>query len=188
MRKPEPDTDLREIVERARQADVEAFGEIYDRFVGDVYRFALIRLGNTHDAEDVTEQTFVRAFEAIGRYRVTDVPFAAWLFRIARNLVADQFRRRGRLATVDFDDAVQLATPEREPHDEVALRLDAGMLYRAIGRLTEAQRNVVLMKFFGGRSNAEIAAALKKNEGSVKSLQHRALAALARILREEMGR
>lgn len=185
MRRPETDDELREMVERARGGDAEAFGCIYDRFADDVFRFASFRLGNTHDAEDVTEQTFMRAFQAIGRYRVRDVPFAAWLFRIARNLVTDHYRRRGRTAIVDIEEVGHVLTVERSTHDEVAVRLDASALHHAIGELTDAQRNVVLMKFFGGLSNAEVAAALGKNEGSVKSLQHRALATLARLLAEE---
>lgn len=181
-RRDESDEELRDIVERASGADVEAFGLIYDRFVDDVYRFALFRLGNRHDAEDVTELTFVRAFEAIGRYRWGKAPFSAWLFRIARNLVTDHFRRKGRTTTVDIAEIGDTIPSTRGTYEEVALRCDARELHDAIGKLTEHQRSVVLMKFFGGLTNAEIAAAIGKNEGSVKSLQHRALAALARIL------
>lgn len=175
---------LRELVERAVGGDVEAFGGIYERYADSVYRFALFRLGDAHDAEDLTEQTFVRAFEAIGRYKIGGAPFAAWLFRIARNLVTDHFRRRSRRGEVDIDEMAEQLTDRRGTHDLAEGRIDARELHDAIAKLTVDQRTVVLMKFFGGLSNAETANVMGKNEGSVKSLQHRALASLGRHLKD----
>jgi RNA polymerase sigma-70 factor (ECF subfamily) len=158
---------------------------LYDVYVDQVYRFALFRLGNSHDAEDVAEQTFVKAFEAIGRYRWRNVPFSAWLFRIARNLVTDEFRKRGRTSEIDLEEVTPVLVAPGSTHEEVEGRIWAVRLHGALEELTEDQRTVVLLKFFGGLSNLEIAKTMHKNEGSVKSLQHRALAALGRLLGED---
>jgi RNA polymerase sigma-70 factor (ECF subfamily) len=181
---PPGEEEIRSLVERAARADADAFGRLYDTYVDQVYRFALFRLGNSHDAEDVAEQTFVKAFEAIGRYRWRNVPFSAWLFRIARNLVTDEFRKRGRTSEVDLEEVAPIIQAPGGTHEEVEARLWAVRLHAALGELTEDQRTVVLLKFFGGLSNGEVAKVIRKNEGSVKSLQHRALAALGRLLGE----
>lgn len=182
---PPGEEEIRSLVERAVRADADAFGRLYDIYVDQVYRFALFRLGNCHDAEDVAEQTFVKAFEAIGRYRWRNVPFSAWLFRIARNLVTDEFRKRGRTSEVDLSEVAPVLMAPGGTHEQVEERLWAVRLHAALEDLTEDQRTVVLLKFFGGLSNLEVAKVIRKNEGSVKSLQHRALAALGRLLEED---
>jgi RNA polymerase sigma-70 factor, ECF subfamily len=164
----------RALVERARAGEPEAFAELYRRYAGDVYRYQLSNVGDVHDAEDLTSQTFVRVLEAIGRFEWRRRGFSAWLFTIARNVALDHLRLRGR----------RLAEPLREVR---ALAADVEAL-EAIGRqrvfaltrlLPHEQRQVLALKFAFELRNGDVAAVLGKTEGAVKQLQRRGLAALA---------
>lgn len=168
---------VRALVGRAQQGDREALEELYLLHFDRIYSYLHLSVGNRHDAEDLTTQTFLKMLEAIGRFRWQAAPFSAWLFRIAHNLAMDHFRSRRRLQTEE--DVPEQARGEESSAEEQAFDAigQAGML-ELIERLSAEQRQVLTLKFLFGFANAEVATVLGKTEGAVKSLQHRALASL----------
>lgn len=172
---------VRELVDRAVEGDAEAFGGLYDLFADDLYRYFYAHLNSYHDAEDLVSRTFMRAWRAIGSFKWKGRPFEAWLFTLARNQLTDFHReRRNNLTTLDD------ARPDGRPGPEaVALSAAAARETReALQKLTEEQRQVLVLKFFLERDNREIAAIMGKREGTVRALQMRALQALKRQLRD----
>jgi RNA polymerase sigma-70 factor, ECF subfamily len=169
--------DVRMLVERAQDGDREALEELYLIHFDRIYSYLHLSVGNRHDAEDLTTQTFLKMLEAIGRFRWQSVPFSAWLFRIAHNLAIDHFRARRRVQSED--EVPEVAGQEESSAEQQAMDSlgQAGMLV-LIGRLSPEQRQVLTLKFLFGFANAEVAGILGKTEGAVKSLQHRALATL----------
>jgi len=170
--------DLRLLVARAQEGDRAALEELYLLHFDRIYAFLYVSVRNRHDAEDLTTQTFVRMLESIGRFRWQSAPFSAWLFRIAHNLAVDHFRSRQHIRVEEVPERDEEAPAEAEALESIA---QYGML-ELIDRLSPEQRQVLTLKFYLGFDNAETAAILGKTEGSVKSLQHRALAALERQL------
>jgi RNA polymerase sigma-70 factor, ECF subfamily len=169
--------DVRMLVERAQSGDREALEELYLIHFDRIYSYLHLSVGNRHDAEDLTTQTFLKMLEAIGRFRWQSVPFSAWLFRIAHNLAIDYFRSRRRVQAEDeVPEPVgqEESSAEQQAMDSLG---QAGML-ALIARLSPEQRQVLTLKFLFGFANAEVAGILGKTEGAVKSLQHRALATL----------
>jgi RNA polymerase sigma-70 factor (ECF subfamily) len=179
-------TLVRRLVARAQQGDRRALEELYLLHFDRIYSYLQLSVGNRHDAEDLTNQTFTKMLESIDRFVWRQAPFSAWLFRIAHNLAMDHFRAGRRWQ------------PEEEPPEDVdALELSAeDEALRTIGReallgmfdtLSREQRQVLTLKFVFDFANAEIAAILGKTEGAIKSLQHRALVSLERQLAASRG-
>jgi len=169
--------NVRALVEQAQRGEREALEELYLLHFDRIYSYLHLSLGNRHDAEDLTTQTFLKMLESIGRFRWQSAPFSAWLFRIAHNLAMDHFRSRRRVRTEE--DVPELPGAEESSAEDQALDSlgDAGML-ELMERLSAEQRQVLTLKFLFGFANAEVADILDKTEGAVKSLQHRALASL----------
>ena len=169
--------DVRMLVERAQSGDREALEELYLIHFDRIYSYLHLSVGNRHDAEDLTTQTFLKMLEAIGRFRWQSAPFSAWLFRIAHNLAIDHFRAGRRVQAED--EVPEVAGQEESSAEQQAMDSlgQAGML-ALIARLSPEQRQVLTLKFLFGFANAEVAGILGKTEGAVKSLQHRALATL----------
>ena len=169
--------EVRSLVERAQAGDREALEELYLIHFDRIYSYLHLSVGNRHDAEDLTTQTFLKMLEAIGRFRWQSVPFSAWLFRIAHNLAIDHFRARRRVQPED--EVPEPPGQEESSAEQQAMESigQAGML-TLIERLSMEQRQVLTLKFLFGFANAEVAGILEKTEGAVKSLQHRALASL----------
>jgi RNA polymerase sigma-70 factor (ECF subfamily) len=175
------DVDVRALVARAQQGDRSALEDLYVIHFDRIYSYLHMSVGNRHDAEDLTTQTFLKMLEAIGRFRWQSAPFSAWLFRIAHNLAIDHFRARKRVQPEDEvpePDGVEESSAEDQALDSMGR---AGML-ELIDRLSAEQRQVLTLKFLFGFVNAEVAGILGKTEGAVKSLQHRALASLQKEL------
>ncbi len=162
----------------AVQRDAEAFGQLYDLYVGPIYRYLFYRLGDAAEAEDLAEAVFLKAWEAIHRFRWQGKPFLAWLYRMAHNALVDHMRTRRPADPLDLH--LDRAQPAQE--DELERGLTAEELARAISQLTEDQQQVIVLKFLEGLENAEIAAITGKNEGAIRALQLRALLALRRAL------
>jgi len=169
--------------------DANAFGELYDRYVERVYRYLYFRSGSHPEAEDLAEQVFLKAWEAIGRYRWQGRPFLAWLYRLAHNTHIDHVRSQKPTTSLNNDDRpVELASVAAQV--ELARTLDADLLARAMGQLTPEQQQVIVMKFIEGMDNEQIAASMDKREGAIRALQMRALMSLRRVLelQGELGR
>jgi RNA polymerase sigma-70 factor, ECF subfamily len=168
--------ELRRLVARAKTGDQDAVDALYRLHVDRIYAYLAANVGNPHDAEDLTTQTFMRMIVSLPRYRPSTTPFAAWLFRIARNLAVDHFRAAAR-ARARFQPApVRDASAE----DEALSVLDRETLRRELATLSLGQREVLTLKFVCGLTNAEVASVLSKTEGAVKALERRALRTLQR--------
>ncbi len=170
---------VRQLVERAQSGDRDALEELYLLHFDRIYSYLHIAVGNRHDAEDLTTQTFLRMLESIARYRPGKAPFSAWLFRIAHNLAMDHFRATKRLQPteeVPEDENVAESSAEEQALEEIG----RGSMLQLIGSLSPDQQQVLTLKFVFNFSNAEAATVLGKTEGAIKSLQHRALAQLGK--------
>lgn len=180
-----PDEQLKDevILRRASQGDREAFGMLYERYIDRIYNYVYYRTGNVHDAEDLTARVFQRAMNHIHNYTDRGVPFSAWLYRIAHNLVANWHRDRSRRQEIPLSDMPVL--PSRGDHPEKTLVQGEAQesLLRLIRRLPAERQQLLILKFVEHLSNAEIGAIMGRSEGAVKSLYHRTLLAL----RDQLG-
>jgi RNA polymerase sigma-70 factor (ECF subfamily) len=172
--KPTP-TDA-ELV-RSAQRDRAAFGALYERYVDRVYSYHFYRTGSSADAEDLTARTFYQAMSHLAEFEERGVPFSAWLFTIAHNLVANFHRDRSRHRTASLESADGSEAPVAFATTE-----DAQAVREAVAQLSPERQHLVLLKYVEGMSNAEIGQALNKSEGAIKSLLRRTLAALKRDL------
>jgi RNA polymerase sigma-70 factor, ECF subfamily len=179
------DAALDLLVDAARSGDVEAFGRIFDHFHEPVYRYIVSRVNRPADAEDLTQIVFVKALEALPRYEARGIPFGGWLFRLARNVVIDFVRTRHDHA--DLDVVATRAGDERSPDDIVMTRQDIDDVGAALAALTDEQRDAIALRFFAGLSAREAAEAMGKQEGTIRGLQFRAIAALRRRLGIDPG-
>jgi len=173
-----------ELTRRASKGDVDAFSELYTLYFDQIYRFVYYRVGRVAEAEDLTEQAFLKAWQAIGRYEDRGSSFPAWLYRIARNAIIDSHRTRKD--AIPLEDLPPLAADEDlAPEEVLAKQEEVKRLQTAIAQLSEEQQQVIILRFIEGVSHAEVAAIIGKSEGASRVVQHRALAALHDILSEE---
>ena len=172
------------LIQRAKEGDPAALAEIYDRYQPAIYRYIFYRVGDAATAEDLTSEVFVRMVESFDDFTCSR-PLLAWLYTIARNLVIDHYRSAGKTIMVPLSEKLVANTPP--PEGAAELTLDQRRLVAAIEQLTEDQRQVIILKFFEGLDNETVAKILGKPYGAVKSLQHRALESLRRILESDEG-
>lgn len=165
------------LVQRAKEGDKTAFVALYERYQPPVFTYVYYRVDDQSLAEDLTAEVFVRMVAKIHTYRATS-PLLAWLYTIARNLIVDYHRQASRVTPLNE----KIAMSQPDPSEETHRRLREAELRTALKRLTEEQRQVVVLKFIERRSNLQIATLLGKTEGAIKSLQHRALETLRRLL------
>jgi len=171
------------LLERARKYDAHALGNIYDRYSTRIYNYIYRRVGDAHLAEDLTASVFTKMLEAIRSDKLWRPSFSGWLYRIAHNVVVDHYRSWRRDSEFPLD--ARLVTTGGDPVKSLDVVLTQAQLRRAVSQLTPEQGQVVLLKFVEGMSNTEIADIMGKTEGAIKSLQHRALDALRRVLTEQ---
>jgi RNA polymerase sigma-70 factor (ECF subfamily) len=167
------------LVLRAQQHDQEAFAQLYEEYFDRVYRYVTLKLGDKMEAEDVTQQVFLNTLRSLSSFKWKGVPFSAWLFRIAHNQVVDYWRKKKRPA-VPLDES--LASSNGNPQQLAEHKLDIERLLSATKKLTEAQREVIALRFSSGLPIAEVAKVMGKSQGAVKALQHSAILALRRAL------
>jgi RNA polymerase sigma-70 factor, ECF subfamily len=170
-------TDVRRLVQRAQHGDREALEELYLLHFDRIYSYLHMSVGNRHDAEDLTTQTFMKMLESIKRFRWQSAPFSAWLFRIAHNLAMDHFRSSRRWQP---EEEVPEPAGDAEPSAEAAALQTIGResMLELIENLSHEQQQVLTLKFVFNLPNADVAMILGKSEGAIKSLQHRALVSL----------
>lgn len=179
------DFDERELIAKARH-DRHAFGELYELYVDRVYRYIYYRTGNVHDAEDLTARVFFRAFKHIGRYEDQGLPFSAWLYRIARNLVANWYRDSSKRTMVPLDSANQRQSGAG-PELSAELLEDKETLLEAIRRLPAERQELLILKYVEQLSNVEIGQIMGRSEGAIKSLYFRTLGNLRQNLLETVA-
>jgi RNA polymerase sigma-70 factor, ECF subfamily len=175
---------IRKLVDLAQQGDRSALEELYLIHFDRIYSYLHMTVGNRHDAEDLTTQTFLKMLESIGRFRWQSAPFSAWLFRIAHNLSMDHFRARRRWQP---EEEVPEPPGSEEPSAELQAMQSIGRqsMLELIERLSPEQQQVLTLKFVFNFPNADVATILGKTEGAVKSLQHRALVSLQKQIERD---
>jgi RNA polymerase sigma-70 factor, ECF subfamily len=173
--------EIKALIGQAAGGNFQAFGSLYGIYMDRIYRYIFYRVNDKMTAEDITEEVFVRAWKAIRSCRGREDTFQAWLYRIARNHLADCLRGTGRVTSLDKDGTIDVA----DPRGRVESGAEYKELLQAIAVLPEVQRQVVIFKFIEGLDNREIGLVLGKNEGAVRIAQMRALAALRDKLGEE---
>jgi RNA polymerase sigma-70 factor (ECF subfamily) len=177
--------DLNEnvVLARAVEGDSEAFGLLYERYMSRIYNYIYYRTGNIYDAEDLTERVFFRALRHIGNYNHRGLPFSAWLYRIAHNLVANWYRDNSRRKEIPLDDGLLVSRSSSHPEYELLQTEEEERLLLAIRGLPSDRQQLLILKFVDHLSNAEIGQIMGRTEGAVKSLYHRTLI----TIRDELG-
>jgi len=176
---------------RRAGSDHEAFGELYERHIRKIYNYIYYRTGNYHDAEDLTEMVFQRALRHVATFEDKGVPFTAWLYRIAHNLVANWHRDRSRRPVVPLDQHAAVSEVAEYPESEAMALEETELLMRIVRQLPPDRQELLILKFVERMSNAEIGEVMGRSEGAVKSLYHRTLNAMraeARSLEEESAK
>jgi RNA polymerase sigma-70 factor (ECF subfamily) len=168
------------LVNRAQQGDKEAFAQLYENHFDKIYRYVALKIGNKIEAEDVTQQVFLNALQSISSFKWKGTPFSAWLFRIAHNQVIDYLRKEKKRTAVPLDES--LTSHDNSPQLVAEHKLDIEQLIAATKQLTQAQREVISLRFAGELSIAQVAKVMGKSEGAVKALQHEAIVALRKTL------
>jgi RNA polymerase sigma-70 factor, ECF subfamily len=171
-------------VSLASQGDADAFSHLYEQNIGRIYNYVFFRIGSEADAEDITARVFHRAFNHIGRYVEKGVPFSAWLYRIAHNLIANWHRDNHRKKEVSLEDQLDFPHQGDLPEKTLEQRQETERLLKAIRRLSPDRQQLILLKYLEDLPNAEIAIIMSRTEGAIKSLYHRALIALREELSE----
>jgi RNA polymerase sigma-70 factor (ECF subfamily) len=178
---PSPEDEV-ELVARAI-TDAAAFGVLYERYVGKIYNYIYYRTGDRHEAEDLTARTFQRAMAHVGRYDERGLPFSAWLYRIAHNLVANWHRDRGRRQILGLDEVTLVGHSRERPESVAEVNEEHERLLTVIRRLPAERQQLLILKFVERMPNADIGKIMERSEGAIKSLYHRTLIAL----RDELG-
>ena len=168
--------------ERAAALEPAALGEIYDAYAGKIYSYLYHRTGDSSVAEDLCGDVFIRMLEAITAGRAWTSSLQGWLYRIAHNLIIDHYRRQTKRDGPELDESWMAPETYAETFEGL---FSTAQLRTAMRFLTEEQRQVVILKFVEGLSNAEVADALGKTEGAIKALQHRALSSIKRIVGDD---
>ncbi len=172
-----------EIVQRAQQYDETALASLYETYHPKIYSYGFLQMGDMSAAEDLASDVMLKMIESIRGYQYKGLPFGAWVFRIARNRIIDLHRRNRRRGEVHLNET--LTSTLADPQTLAERALDHGQLQLALKHLTEEQRQVIVLKFIQGFDNRSIGRILGRREGAIKSLQHRALIALRRVLVSE---
>lgn len=169
-----------DLVHRAIEGDAEAFGDLYEQLLDDIYRYIYYRVSDHQEAEDLTEQVFLKAWQNIAGYKVQSVPFKAWIYRIAHNTVVDYYRTSKELAALSNDTIASKAASD--PEAQILSQEQSEQLEHALRRLSPNQQSVLILRFISGFATDEIAEVLDRNVGAVRVLQYRALKAMQALL------
>jgi RNA polymerase sigma-70 factor (ECF subfamily) len=170
------------LLQRCQRGEVEAFGEVYERYVDRVYRHIYYLTRDHHEAEDLTAETFLRAWQAIGRYQWRGKPLLSWLLTIAHNLAVSRLRRNSHQGLSLERMQAEAATPALLPEEGYLTSLQHEQVLQAILRLKPLERQVVLLRFVDEMDYPEVAAALGKTVNAIRVAQFRALNNLRRLL------
>ncbi len=175
------------LIELAIRGKSSAFGSLYDYYQPKIYRFVLIRVGQREEAEDLTHQVFMSAWENIPGYKNLGFPFSSWLYRIARNQVIDRYRTQKQefsLSEIDPDHLFELEVIEKNTDQ----RLELERVTKAIKKLRPDYQDIIIMRFVEELTLREVAASIEKSEGAVKLMQHRAIKELQELLDQKHAR
>lgn len=175
--------DEHNVIRAAKNGDKAAFGHLYDHYLPQIYRFVYLKTGGKHDAEDITNDVFMNAWQHIPQYEESGFPLSSWLYQIARNRIIDHFRtKRSNIPIEDVEDDIDV------PHTtigDVDAVLAIERVQGAISKLREEYQTLIVMRFVDDRSTTEIASVLGKSEGAIRLMQYRALQALKNVIEQE---
>lgn len=170
-----------QLIEEAKSGNASAFGVLYDQYMPQIYRFVLLRIGGgREEAEDLTREVFVNAWQNMPTYSERGFPLSSWLYQIARNRIIDHFRTKK--SSVPLDECIATEELEEELGPDVDATLALERVQEAIAKLGEEQQTVLIMRFVEDRPTAEVAKVLGKTEGAIRLVQHRALRELRNML------
>ncbi len=169
------------LVRQAKQGDQKAFARLYEDCFDRIYRYVVLRIGDRTEAEDLTQQVFLNAYQSLPSFKWKGIPFAAWLFRIAHNQVVDHLRKKTRYAIIPVD-VPECSSENDDPQLMAEFSLSMEQVASATRQLTESQREVISLRFAGGLSILEVAKIMGKSQGAIKALQHSAIVALRKAL------
>lgn len=173
-----PELSEDDSIRLAADGDTDAFSRLYERYVTRIYNYIFYRTGNPAEAEDLTSRVFHRALHHIQHYDNRGIPFSAWLYRIAHNLVANWHRDNSRRKEVPLDDYTQHPHRSQMPEASVVDTQEMEDLLKVIRRMPPERQQLLILKFVEGMSNQEVATIMMRSEGAIKSLYHRTLMAL----------
>jgi RNA polymerase sigma-70 factor (ECF subfamily) len=178
--------DEKNLIDDAK-TDPAAFGELYRKYVERIYNYIYYRTGSNRDAEDLTGRVFFKAMGHIKSYKYMGLPFSAWLYRIAHNLVANYHRDRSRKQEISLDDVPVQILPRLDSHPEISVvrNQEVEDLLITIRDLAPNRQELLILKFVDQLSNAEIGMIMRKSEGAIKSLYHRTLLELRERMNSE---
>lgn len=171
--------DITALVERAQAGDQEAFVGIYDALVKPVYRYIYYRVDSAI-AEDLTEDTFLKVWQNLRKYKKKKNPFSSWVFRIAHNLVVDYYRKHK--TTEEITDRIADPQENANPHRHTELKVNQIRLRKVVKKLPDNYQQVIVLKYINELDNKEIASTMGKSEGSIRTIQFRALEKLRELL------
>ena len=170
-----------DLIKKAQKADKQAFGLLYDKYLPQIYRFVFLKTNHKAVSQDLTSQVFLKAWQHIRNYKRRGNPFSSWLYQIAHNLVIDYYRTNKYQFNLEEVKEVAVVY-EENIEKKIDNQKDLALIKKAIKKLPDKQQTVLIMKFVEGLSVQEIAKALKKSQGAVKVIQHRALKNLREII------
>jgi RNA polymerase sigma-70 factor (ECF subfamily) len=173
------------LIRRAQQRDPVALTQLYEENFDKIYRYIVLKIGDRTEAEDMTQQVFLNALQSISSYKWKGMPFTSWLYRIAHNQVVDYFRKKSKHATVPLDESLPIPAVDGDPKYTVERKVEIETIVLATKKLTQAQQEVISLRFASELSIAEVAGVMGTSEGAVKALQHSAIAALRKVLAPE---
>jgi RNA polymerase sigma-70 factor (ECF subfamily) len=182
-RKDPPLLEEARLVDDAKAGNPEAFARLYDAYVERVTRYVYFRVSEAIDTEDLVAQVFLKAWENLDRYKMGSSPFIAWLYTIARNLVIDHYRTKKNV--LPLEEAIAMPSDMEMPDEEAQTRFDLQAMRDALQFLTSDQQQALILKYIAGLPNDSIAKIMKKQEGTVRGLQMRALQTLAKYMKEK---
>jgi len=176
--------DERKFILKSQAGEAEAFGALYDHYITRIYRFILIRVRQREEAEDLSHRVFLQAWQNIKNYNERGFPFSSWLYRIARNAIVDYYRRVKPFVSLE-DSAVPEIIEKADYGEKIDSSLRLEKAIEAIRELKPVEQEVIILRFVEDFSIAETASAVKKSQGAVKLIQHRALNRLKNLINNE---
>ncbi len=171
------------LISLAKEGDSSAFGALYDHYLPRIYRFVYVKVASREDAEDISHQVFLNAWQNVPRYKSRGFPFSSWLYEIARNQVIDYYRTRKEAVSIDEIDPDSMS--EEAHGDSLNVELDLDRVMKRLRTMKPEYQDVLILRFVEDMSLKEVASALNKTEGAIKLLQHRAISALKDFFGED---
>ncbi len=172
--------DEQSLIGRAKNYDREAFAQLYEENFDKIFRYIALKIGNKMEAEDLTQQVFMKALKSISSFKWQNVPFSAWLYKIAHNQVVDYVRKKSRQPVAELNEDITASNDN--PSKATELKIETEELVKALKQLTPLQQEVIALRFSCEMPIAKVADIMGKKEGAVKALQHSAVQSLRKIM------